>query len=376
MKKRLGSLVLAMTVTASILGGCSSSESASGSTNAQNQEGKTSEDSLHNGVDISKHRELTVVTFSGSFQDIQEKNLAKSGFEEEYNCDVIFVEAEGNDELELLKNKEVDVFYSDFMYTCEGETMGLFEKLTVEDVPNIANLYDFAIYSDYTLIHDVGAYGIAYNPDLVEEVPEHWVDLWKEEYAGKLMLRPFRADSIELMVYMAKLEGGDEKNMDAGFAKMAEIAPSVHTWSTSHSTTLELFRSGDISVGMWTDGRVAWAKEQGVDLEFVMPEEGGFSLVTTINAVKGTGNEDLAKAYINMELSAECQTTQGEELGYFPMNKDAYDMLSDNAKKMMAFTPEIVENGGVLMCDWPYVVTVYDQWAERWEKEVMSKSVK
>ena len=36
---------------------------------------------MHNGVDISKHRELTVASFSGSYQDVQIKNLEESNFQ-------------------------------------------------------------------------------------------------------------------------------------------------------------------------------------------------------------------------------------------------------------------------------------------------------
>lgn len=326
--------------------------------------------SLHNGVDTSKHRELTVITYSGSYQDIQKANLEKSGFEKEYNCSVSFIQATGTDTLEKVRNKEADVVFTDFIYSCQGENAGLFEKLETSRIPNLDKLYDFAKYGDYTVLHDIGVYGIAYNPELVQTKPEHWTDLWKEEYSGKEIIRSFNASTIELMVHMAKLAGGDEKNIDAGFAKMAELAPHIHTWPTNHSQILELFRSKDVAVGQWTDGRVAWASEQGVNLDFIVPDEGGFLLTSTMNIVKGTDNVDLAMAYMNAELSSEWQATHSEALGYFPTNKDAYHLLSDHAKSTMAFTPETVE-GGFTMCDWPYIVTVYDKWSERWEKEVL-----
>ncbi len=317
-------------------------------------------------------RELRVLAFGGAYTDVLKKNLEDTNFEKEYNCKVTFVSAEGADTLVKMNNKEVDVIFTDPLYSMRAERMGLAAKIVKDKVPNISKCYDIACISDYTVLHDVGAYGIAYNPALVSEPPKSWKILWDKKYARKVVIRGFRADTIELMVWAAKQRGGDERHIDPGFETMAELAKNVYAFAQSHPEILSLFQSGDVALGIWTDGRVAWAQEKGVPIKFSLPEEGGFLLMTSMNIVKDCTNIDLAYAYVNMELGVDAQVNIGEDLGYFPMNKDAYPKLSDNVRAKMAFTPSNIENAQ--RADWRYIESVYDEWAERWEIEVVGKA--
>ena len=355
MKRILAALVAA--IMALTLVSCNQSTSSSTS-----QSGGSASD--------GEVRELRVLTYGGSYDDSIKENLP--AFEEEYNCKVTFVNATGADTLVKIRNKEVDVVFGELLYSARGNRDGLFAEINETNVPNYANVYDIAKRMDNTVIHDISAYGIAYNPDLVSSVPDSWDDLWDPQYAGKVITRGFRADSIELMVWKAKQLGGDERNIDAGFAAMGELAKNLYAFSSEHSETMTLFQSGSVALGVWTDGRVNWAKEQDTPVEFSLPKEGGFCMISTLNVVKDSPVLDLAYAYVNMELGVEAQVNLAEDMGYFPLNKDAYDQLSDEVKNVLAFNPETIEQAQ--MADWSYIETVYDEWSERWEKEVTSQA--
>ncbi|ATW24833.1 ABC transporter substrate-binding protein [Candidatus Formimonas warabiya] len=340
-----------------------------GGTTSDNMSGTTTDNSAQQ---TSAPRELRVLSFGGAYDETLTKHLA--AFEAENNCKVTFVNATGADILVKVNNGECDLIFSDPVLSFQGEAKGLFAPINATTVPNVANLYKRGILSDCTVIHDVGAYGIAYNPDLVKTPPTSWNDLWDPQYAGKVAIRVLKSDTIELMVWAAKQAGGDEKNIDPGFAAMAKLAPNINTFVTDHPAMLQLFQEGSIAMSTWTDGRVAWAQEQGANVKLAIPKEGGFCLVTSMNAVKNSSNLDLAYKYIDMELGVEAQADIGNDLRYFPMNKDAYAKLSDDTKSKMGFTPDNIEQAQ--MADWGYIATVKDQWSERWEKEVVAKAKK
>lgn len=329
-------------------------------------------DTASNGTQSEDQKELRVLTWGGAYEETLKKNVADSNFEEEYNCKVAFISAGGADTLVKINNNECDVIVTDPVYSMRAARNGLLAEINETKAPNYAGIYDMAKMDEYTIIHDVGAYGIAYNPERVSQAPDSWNNLWDSQYEGKIIIRGFRADSIELMVWKAKQEGGNEKNIDSGFEAMGELARNINCFVSDHADAVTLFQTGDVSLGVWTDGRVAWAREQDTPVEFSLPKEGGFAMITTMNIAKNSPNLDLAYAYVNMELSKEAQANMGVDLGYFPMNKDSYTALPADVSANMAFTPDTVEQ--VQMADWSYIETVYDEWSERWEKEVVSQA--
>src|SRR5690606_33933343 len=116
---------------------------------------------------------------------------------------------------------QVDVIHADMAWAFRGEAQNAFEKLDPEIVTNLSALYPKARFSEYGVITNFGQYGIAYNPEEVNPAPTSWNDLWKPEYQGAVTTAGFDAANIELLVLMAKLNGGSEDNIDPGFAKMA-----------------------------------------------------------------------------------------------------------------------------------------------------------
>src|SRR5262249_21311215 len=156
--------------------------------------------------------------------------------------------------------------------------------------PNLARLHRKAVYSDYTIAANFGAYVLAYNPAEVSPAPTSWYDLAKPEFRGRIGLRGFRPETIELIVLFAKRAGGHERPPDAGWAKMAEIARNVNVWIDAHPQHLELYRNDEISMSVWTDGRIGWARDEGANVRGSIPTEGFFPLVSTLSIVAGRPN--------------------------------------------------------------------------------------
>lgn len=312
----------------------------------------------------AQQTELILSGFGGAYDEAMTESV--KSFEQENNVKVTIVAGSGANNIARVRNKEVDVIVSDPVFALRMEAEKAFVPFDPKLVPNLKNIHPKAVYSDAVVAANFGAYVIAYNPSEVKP-PESWYDLAKPEYKGRIALRGFRPENIELITLFAKLAGGDERNPDAGFAEMAKIAENIDVWINAHADHLELYRNDQISMSMWTDGRIAWARDtEGVKIQGSIPKEGFFPLASTLSIVAGRPNEELAQKLVNHLLSPESGVIMAKKLGYFPTNKEA--VLPPEVQSKIMITPQNIDE--IKSADWKYIVTVYDQWQSRWEREI------
>ncbi|CAH1652292.1 ABC transporter substrate-binding protein [Chelatococcus asaccharovorans] len=309
-------------------------------------------------------KELVVAAFGGAYTDALKKNIAQ--FEKDNDVKVTFVPASGADGLAKAMAKEIDVVHADMAWAYRGEAQGAFEKLDPNIVTNLDKLYPKARFSEYGVITNFGEYGIAYNPKEASPAPSSWLDLWDAKYDGAVSTAGFDAANIELLVLMAKLNGGNEDNIDPGFKKMAELGKHITVFYSQHPQLLDLFRNNEVVIARWLRGRVDWANKQGVSLGFAVPKEGAIGLVSTVHVVKGRPNTELAQKFVNHLLSVDSQTAYASDLGYTPARAGL-----DLKGVKVPYGEEVV--GSLLIADWKKIVPKMDAWKERWEKEVVAR---
>jgi len=312
----------------------------------------------------AQQQELILSGFGGAYDEAME--LSVRSFEQKHDVKVTIIAGSGASNIARVRNREVDVIVSDPIFALRMEAENAFVALDPILVPNLDNLYPNAIYSDAIVAANFGAYVLAYKPDEIDP-PESWYDLSKPEYQGRVALRGFRPENIDLITLFAKRAGGDERNPDAGFAEMAKIAQNIDVWINAHANHLELYRNNQIAMSMWTDGRIAWAREtEAVNIKGIIPREGFFPLASTLSVVSGRANEELAQKLLNHLLSPESGINMATRLGYFPTNR--LTKLPAEIQQNIMITPENVAD--LQSADWKYIVSVYDQWQQRWEREV------
>jgi putative spermidine/putrescine transport system substrate-binding protein len=318
------------------------------------------------GAALAQQAELIVSGFGGAYDETVVES-AKS-FEAEHNVKITVVPSAGADNLAKVRNKEIDIMISDPIFALRLEAENAFEKIDPALVPNLAHLYPQGVFSEYTIAANLGAYVLAYSPERLPQAPASWYDLEKPEFAGRVALRNFRPENIDLITMFAKQAGGDERNPDAGFEQMAKIAKNVRVWVNTHAEMLQLYRNGEVDLGTWTDGRIAWAKnEEGVNVAPAVPKEGFFPLTSTMNIVAGRPNVELAQKFVNHLLAADAGIRMADRLGYFPTNK-TIELPKEIEAKLVLNKDNIDE---LKTSDWKYIVTVYDEWQRRWEQEVV-----
>ncbi|CAH1662370.1 ABC transporter substrate-binding protein [Hyphomicrobiales bacterium] len=313
---------------------------------------------------VAQQKELILSGFGGAYDEAMK--ISVKSFEEENGVKVTIVAGSGANNIARVRNKEVDVIVSDPIFALRMEAEKAFAPLDPNLVPNLKTLYPNAVYSDAVIAANFGAYVIAYNPAEVK-APESWYDLAKPEYKGRIALRGFRPENIDLITLFAKRAGGSERNPDAGFAELAKIAKNIDVWVDAHANHLELYRNDQISMSVWTDGRIAWARDtEGLKIQGAIPKEGFFPLSSTLSVVAGRPNGELAQKLVNHLLSPASGLNMATRLGYFPTNREA--KLPPEIQAKIMITPDNVKD--LQSADWKYIVSVYDKWQQRWEREV------
>lgn len=309
---------------------------------------------------------LYVASYAGQYEETLRKSAPK--FEAENDCVIVSVPISAMDAvIKVRAGEQLDIVHLDPIWSFRGEAEGLFAKLDPALIPNLEHLYPVAHLSEHTVAPNIGAYGLAYNPKFVDPAPDSWAIFWDPKYAGRLAMRPFMADSIELLVAMAKMNGGDEDDIDPGFANMRAVGKNIHTWWRKHPECLELFQREEIYISLWTDGRAGWGKSQGANIEFILPKEGSFPLVSTVNVAERSKNKDLAMKYVNFLLEVDSGLEMARSMGYFPTNRNV--KLSPDIQAKMAYTP--TNAGDIVMADWRKIIPKMDEWNERWEREII-----
>lgn len=218
-----------------------------------------------------------------------------------------------------------DVVYYDDLVQDAAIGANVVMKIDPTLVTNLDHLYDIAKQRDgYGPAMNFYAVGLVYNTKIFKDSniaePTSWNDMWNPQFAGHIALPDItQSTAKDIVVATARLLGGDERNADAAFAKLAQIRPLYYYQS---SADLEAkMSSGDAWIVPWNNARPAALIDKGVPLKVVYPKEGGFGHETVIDVVAGTPHIKEAMTFVNYVIDPLNQLGQAYEVPYGPTNK-------------------------------------------------------
>jgi spermidine/putrescine transport system substrate-binding protein len=147
-----------------------------------------------------------------------------------------------------------------------------------------------------------GTVGIGYRADLVETVPESWLDLFKPGAAtcGKVQIF---ANAREL-VGVALKAGGDSANSTDPLAyQRAERLlraqkPCVASYLTAMTEPDVPLVTGSVSAAMIYNGDSVILRQFNPDIRFVMPREGGLVFTDYLVVLASSTRKELAYAFL------------------------------------------------------------------------------
>lgn len=298
-------------------------------------------------------------------QAIAEKFEAKYGVNVVFDSSYQFAKriAEGS-------MPSVDLCLEDDINLAKAVAPDLYMELDLSKIPNATELYDAAIDpSGRGLAINWGPYGICYRSDLVEEAPTSWKDFWDDQYKGKIAINRMEdTGGVQFFIQAVTQNGGTYENAEPGWEAFKELAGNLKTISVTTANMADMFTTGEISIAPWWSGRAYGLKDDGVPVEFVIPEEGAYACVTELAIPKGSNAPNLAHAFIDMCLDAENQKTLAEIIIYGPTNKNT--VITDEALlERIVYGEEQV--GDLIFADWNAVDAVHSKWVEQFDKEIV-----
>lgn len=262
----------------------------------------------------------------------------------------------------------IDVVMMDEVGAAQVNAEGLFEPLTEATIPNMRDLYpQFRTAGDpYTKFMYV-AQVIAYDRSRIRTPPTSFRDLWRPEYRNRVAIPDINTShGVMLLLMAARMGGGGERNIAPGFTSLRELSPSLVTFWNQHAQVSQLFTQGDIWITTWTSDRAQGLIDSGGNIGWVIPQEGGYIIDSTIGISRGTRRLEAAQRYVNYVLSPEAQAANARFTYLTPVNRRV-QLPEDVARKLPAGEQTL---NRLLTADWDYVNTVRPEWTDRWNREI------
>lgn len=250
-------------------------------------------------------------------------------------------------------------------YTAQIRNDGYFAELTMENVPNMADVIEPAILKGNTAVTGMLApLVIAYRTDLVSEPPKGWADLWDERFRGQLGLYKITNSAATMMAMWAGEHfGSGRDDVETAVAKFKELGPFPQIGYSAQLTPL--LSQGQVAVAPIDLGEVKGMQEAGIPIDYVVPEEGMLVFDHSFSVFEHSPDKQLGFDYINFVLSPEIQLWMAENWLIAPTNKTVE--LPEELQKW-PLQPEIVSQA--IRFDWDETLAIMPGLNDLWERTI------
>ena len=312
--------------------------------------------------------------YGGSFETLLKEKILPP-FEAETGAKIVYVPGNSTDTLAKLQaqkgNQELDVVFLDDGPMFQAIDFGF--CATIENAAIFDDVYDIAkMNTDKAVGAGFVATGLSYNAEYFEkqgwEPPTSWNDLKDPKYAGKLVVPPVtNTYGLHALWMMAKLNGGDESNIEPGFKVFEDvIAKNVLAFEPSSGKMSELFQNGEIVLSVWGSGRLKSLADTGFPGKFAYPKEGAVALMVAVCPVVGSDVPELSQKLVQHFLKPENQVLLAETVGFGPVNTKA--VLPDDLAAVLPYGPERINAMNAI--DWTIVNPARGEWTKQWTRRV------
>lgn len=261
----------------------------------------------------------------------------------------------------------VDVMFLDLDVAVAGFEQGLFEPITVEKVPNLANAYPAALYGEGTAVaQSFGAITIVYDSSVIPEVTS-WDILSDPAFAGRFSISPFDTWGPYVLAALGATKGSGAGDMEAGWSALTEIAPRALLLGRD-SELRALFERGEVAFATMYGGEAYVMATGGLpQIKMAKPSEGMIAVPNLLVIPKGAKNLDRAYAFVNQALSVPAQTAFATEYASAP---SVTGVMLDSA--LLAAMPATAEDfANLIKPDWSAINAEKDAMLQRWNTEIL-----
>lgn len=213
---------------------------------------------------------------------------------------------------------------------------GLLQELDHAQLPNLKNIdagwldKSFDPDNKYSVPYLAGTDAIVVNTDAVENVPQSWADLWKPEYANKMV---FIDDSravigITLLTLGYDVNTTNPAELDEAKAKLAELVANIKVFDSDSPKTALI--AGDANLGMVWTGEAYIANQENPAIQYVYPSEGPILWQDNFLMLKDAAHADAAYAWLNYMMQGDVFWLTMRDFQYTNPNKAALEFAKAN----------------------------------------------
>lgn len=315
--------------------------------------------------------ELIFAGPGGASQQVLEKKLIPEFSKLHGGIKVTLVTGQPADNVAKLRTQAasptIDAIWLAGGTTYQAIDQGLVAPLDASLVPNLADISTTLGKEAAAAPMGIAVVQLMYSIPVFEKngwaPPSSWFDLWDSRFAGHVGLPSINISSaVGFLALLSKQLSGDEKNVDAGFAKLKELRPSMLNFYSSLGAMETALQQGDLWIGNLTAHRAFQLKNAGTPIGMTQPKEGGVGYQTWVSVVKGAPHPKAAHAWVNYLLSPAGQQKVMEGFGYTPVSSKV--KIADENR---IYFPDLKD---VFIPDWRYIAQNLPQYVERWNREV------
>ncbi|MBB4660586.1 putative spermidine/putrescine transport system substrate-binding protein [Conexibacter arvalis] len=339
------------------LAGCGSSDDGGSSTAAGD-----------GGGAASKTRELVVTSYGGDFERAQKKALFDR-FEQETGVRVKLVTMYSADALAKLTaargNSGIDVVQFSGGQEVQAGDDGLIARIDPADLENVDDVHEKALHEGFAPAFAFDTTGIIYRSD-VKQPPTGWASLSDPQYKGRVALPDINTTfAVQTLLKLASLNGGSQDDVKPGFEALGKVVDNSHSVFRDAPTMVQLLSGDEADMAVYDSGYGFLMHQQGIPVDFKIPDEGSYLTKLTMNVVEGSENQEMARKLIDMALDADVQQSFADDAGYGPTNVTA--RVTGPAARFVA-TPEQVDELESL--DEAFVAKNRPAWTAEWNRTI------
>jgi spermidine/putrescine-binding protein len=228
---------------------------------------------------------------------------------------------------------------------------GLLQELDHSKLPALKNFdsnyldFSFDPGNKYTIPYQAGTDAIVYNADTVENPPTSWEDLWKPEYAGRMI---FLDDSravigATLLTLGYDVNTTDPAQLEQAKTKLAKLVPNVKAFDSDSPKTALI--AGDVDLGMTWTGEAFLAQQEKPSIQYVYPTEGAILWQDNWAMPKDAPHADAAYAWLNYTMQGDIFWMMLRDFPYTNPNQAALDYAKTNQPEIYkAYTDSPITN--------------------------------
>jgi spermidine/putrescine-binding protein len=159
--------------------------------------------------------------------------------------------------------------------------------------------FDFDPGNKFTIPYLAGTDAIVVNTNMVSNPPKSWADLWKPEYAGRMI---FLNDSrsvigITLLTLGYDVNTTDPVQLEEAKKKLAELVPNIKLFDNDSPRSVLL--AGQVDLGMTWTGEAYIVHAGNPAIQYFFPSEGVILWLDNWVMLKDAPHPDAAYAWLN-----------------------------------------------------------------------------